>query len=185
MVKIVSVTGLEPGSAVRSIIDRSLQGTLQVSPSILSKLMGDLTRKHLGVRFPGSVHYAPSCVEDGIGSRSGNQVTGEIVVKAAGATRAYHNITILPMVARCLTIPVHEDAYRHKARDFNDLFTIKGKSMLFRKSGGGIIGMFALTKRVFQKQDPSILPTDSDYSREIGNRFIKEWENQFSKAKNF
>lgn len=69
-------------------------------------------------------------------------------------------MTIRPVMAKALTIPIHASSFGKKTSDFNGLFTIKGKNALFQKQGSGIVALFALAKSAFQKQDPTLAPSD-------------------------
>ena len=96
-------------------------------------------------RYPGSKHYDPSKVNQGDSSG----VIGTVNVDIPGISRAYHDVTIRPIRARALTIPIHQSAYGKKSADFNDLFKPKGKNILARNVNGQLVAMFALAKSAF------------------------------------
>ena len=92
---------------------------------------------------------------------------GNVNVNIAGAGRAYHDVTIRPVRARHLTIPIHQSAYGKKVSDFNDLFKPKGKNILARNENGQLVAMFALAESAFQKKDPSLMPPDEHLANGI------------------
>ena len=94
-------------------------------------------------------------------------VVGNVNVNIPGAGRAYHDVTIRPVRARHLTIPIHQSAYGKKVSDFNDLFKPKGKNILARNDNGQLVAMFALAKSAFQKKDSSLMPTDDNLASGI------------------
>lgn len=93
-------------------------------------------------------------------------------------TRAYRDITILPRFRKALTIPLAKEAIGKKASDFNDLFVVNkrnGKSFLAqRQPSGNIRFLFTLAKSAFQKQDPTLLPSDEAYANGIIQRISRE-----------
>ena len=114
-------------------------------------------------RYPGSKHYDQSKVNQG----DSLGIIGTVNVDIPGISRAYHDVTIRPIRARALTIPIHQSAYGKKAADFNDLFKPKGKNILARNVNGQLVAMFALAKSAFQKQDSSLMPTDENLANGI------------------
>jgi len=81
-----------------------------------------------------------------------------VTVTKEGLRQRYKGGVITPKNAAYLTIPIHPDAHGKRAREFDDLFVVKG--VLARTAGEGIEPLFALKKKVSQKADPSVLPTD-------------------------
>ena len=114
-------------------------------------------------RYPNSKHWDPNKVKNG----SSSKLNGETIVDIESAGRAYHDVTIRPVRARHLTIPIHQSAYGKKVSDFNDLFKPKGKNILARNVDGNLVAMFALAKSAFQKQDSSLMPTDENLASGI------------------
>ena len=114
-------------------------------------------------RYPNSKHWDTNKVTNGksIG------LTGTTNIDIEGAGRAYHDVTIRPVKARHLTIPIHQSAYGKKVSDFNDLFKPKGKNILARNENGQLVAMFALAKSAFQKKDPSLMPPDEHLANGI------------------
>ena len=114
-------------------------------------------------RYPNSNHWDPNKVN----SERGVGLIGITNVDIPGASRAYNDINIRPVRAKMLTIPMHQDAFHHSVRDFNDLFKPKGKNILARNVNGNLVAMFALAKSAFQKQDSSLMPTDDNLASGI------------------
>lgn len=122
-------------------------------------------RWHFASKWPGSQHYDPSKV--GVSNESGANV-GVVGIDVPGVSRAYHDIDILPVAKKHLTIPMHAEAYGKKATDFEDLFVVKkkdGKLFLAKHNGGDLQMMYFLANSVHQKQDPGILPSDQTLAR--------------------
>ena len=114
-------------------------------------------------RYPNSQHWDPNKVT----SDKGVGLEGITNVDIEGAGRAYHDVTIRPVRARHLTIPMHQSAYGKKVSDFNDLFKPKGKNILARNVNGELVAMFALAKSAFQKKDSSLMPPDEHLAGDI------------------
>ena len=96
-------------------------------------------------------------------------------VDVAGADRAYHDITIVPRRAKALTIPIHAAAYGKRAADIDGLFKPKNMNILAVAMSGQLVPMFALCKRAFQRQDPTLLPTDGTFAENISNRWWRSF----------
>lgn len=129
----------------------------------MSDSMTSTVKDHISKRYPGSKHWDPNKVHNGDSSKR----NGETIVNIPGAGRAYHDVTIRPVRARALTIPIHQSAYGKKAADFDDLFKPKDKNILARMQGNTLVAMFALAKSAFQKQDKSLMPSDDVLSDNI------------------
>lgn len=74
-----------------------------------------------------------------------------------------------------LTIPLHKSAYGKTAREFKGLFKPKGKNILAQVINGSLVAIFALVKRVVQKIDKALLPSDEHYSNSIEKVWIQEF----------
>ena len=118
--------------------------------STISKVLTSTTRNHISNRFPGSTHYDVNKVNEGKSSTSPNGAYGESIIDIPGFSRAWHDITIRPVNAKMLAIPIHREAYGKSPRQFDNLFGIRGKKVLFRKDGESLVGMFALANSAFQ-----------------------------------
>lgn len=111
-------------------------------------------KRHFQTRFPGSKHYSPDKVR-----AEGT----EVIVDVPGVTRAYHDMNIKPVHAQHLAIPLHRSAYGIKPTEIPNLFYTKNKAgteMLAKTEGGALVVMYILKDSVFQRQDPTIMPTD-------------------------
>lgn len=131
-------------------------------------------RNHFKSIYPGSSHYDPDKVQP-LGARDGQVSEGSVDIDVPGVTRAYKDLTIRPRFRRALTIPMHRDAYGKKASDFSDLFPVRkkdsGKAYLARKApGGGLVFMFALVNKVFQRRDNRLMPTDQSLAASVFGR---------------
>ena len=141
---------------------------------LISKVLEDETRRHVSERYPGSEHWDPDKVSASASESTGQTSRGSVEIDVAGASRAYHDVTIRPKNAECLAIPIHSTAKGKSPRDFDDLFKPKGKNVLMRRQDTGIVAMFALAEQAFQKRDATLLPTDERYAETIGERFFQE-----------
>lgn len=103
-------------------------------------------RTHVQIRQPGSTHWDPSNIS--ISETTGD--SGSIDIDIPGATRAYHDIEILPRWRQHLTIPLHPMAKGKKAEDIAGLFRPKDKNILAKVIDGQLVPIFALVKRAFQ-----------------------------------
>ncbi len=93
--------------------------------------------------------------------------------------------TLHPVHSTYLTIPARAEAYGKRAREFNDLEILwgrrgpialvqrnhtrlgRGKKGRPSEQGGGVF--FWLVKSVTQNPDPTVLPSEADLGRDIGN----------------
>lgn len=163
MIRLVTQYGLSPAEAIRSIL-RRVQAQLNMrSGKPMASAMSGIVKAYFKDRYPGSEHWNPAKV--GVDEAHSNKNVGTAYVDVPGAKRAYRDVTIRPRFRKFLTIPMHRAAYGMKAADFDDLFRVKakGKDYLARKQAdGSLMFMYALRKRVHQKRNPSIMPSDSN-----------------------
>ena len=159
--------------AVSEVLKRIKQ-KLNGMGSTISKVLTSTTRNHISNRFPGSTHYNPEKITEGESKMSVNGATGQSIINIPGFSRAWHDITIRPVNAKMLAIPIHREAYGKSPKQFDNLFGVRGKKVLFRKDGETLVGMFALANSAFQPQDASIAPSDETYASEIGNQISRE-----------
>lgn len=140
------------------------------SGDIASDVMTNSVKNWVTQRYPGSKHWDPNKVTkgDSLGT------LGTTNIDIPGAARAYTDITIKPVSAKYLTIPIHSSAYGKKVTDFNDLFKPKGKNILAKNEGGQLVAMFALAKSAFQKKDSSLLPPDEHLANGIFKSLISK-----------
>ena len=159
--------------AISEVLKR-IRNKLNGMGSTISKVLTSTTRNHISNRFPGSSHYDVNKVNEGKSRTSPNGASGESIIDIPGFSRAWHDITIRPVNAKMLAIPIHREAYGKSPKQFDNLFGIRGKKVLFRKDGESLVGMFALANSAFQPQDASIAPSDQTYASEIGNQISRE-----------
>lgn len=83
--------------------------------------------------------------------------------------RAFRDIEIYPRNGKkWLTIPIHRRSYGKRAREFKDLFFLwpaeEGSPFLVeRAANGNLIFLYLLVRKVTQKQDRTLLPSDEAY----------------------
>lgn len=169
-----TLTGKELTGSVVSAVVKAFEDTVAASGKDIVDGLYHTTRNHVARRYPGSTHWNTDRISKGSSSASASEASGYVDVNVAGATRAYHDVTIRPVFAKSLTIPIHAESYGKRASDFPGIFKPKGKNVLAKKeSTGGLTFLFALAKKAFQKQDKTLLPTDETFSENIVLRFTK------------
>jgi hypothetical protein len=166
---------------LRGLID-ALEDTTDLHRSIAGEAES-LTREHI-VKIAPSRHKTAERlgakptgyyerVADGVTSRGDAEVAVvSLGGDAGGFARAFGDVTIVPRKAKNLAIPAKAAAYGKRPGEIADL------ELLFmgRKAGGGFalaLGKktaggarevwFWLVKKVFQKQDRTLLPTDDQF----------------------
>lgn len=112
---------------------------------------------------------------------------GEVVIPIAGMSRAFRDVTILPTRARALTLPVHGEAYGHRVSELRrlgwNIFRPKGKDVLMGDHGDGkVVSLYALKKRVQQRQDRSLLPDDHTINTTVARAMMREIQRTARKA---
>ena len=175
----IKLTGAN-GESVADAVKERLHGILSKAIGNSAKEMQDAllytTRNHFSTIYPGSRHWSPSKVHP----KAAAGLEASIDIDVPGVTRAYHDIDIVPKYRRALTIPVHRSAYGKKAADFDDLFIFKnknGNAFLARNQGGSLAMMFLLVKRVHQRKDSRLMPSDETYAENIFARLIARLSN--------
>ena len=172
MINIITSDNKSLETGIDAIIRRIANRLNYRSGDVMSTQMTDTVKNWIQQRYPGSKHWDPKKVEKG----DSMGVVGVTNVNIPGAGRAFHDVTILPVKAKALTIPIHSSAYGKKTQDFNDLFRPKDKNILARVLNGELIPMFALAKKAFQKQDRFLMPTDDH----MGTMLIKALVNDLN-----
>ena len=132
----------------------------------------DTVRSHFSSRFPGSEAYSPDKVYPWDAS---NGVTPEasIYITAPGVGRAYHDENITPKYRKYLAIPMHREAYGRKPADFTEAFVVKTKNdnlAIAKSTVNGLSFLFSLVKKVFQKKDSRIMPSDRTLANNVFSR---------------
>ncbi len=157
-ITVTAQNGESPSKSINDILDRWLNA-LDSSGETISMSLVSTVQNHFVRRFR-PVYHDPKKVTPG---DAHGRAEGSANVGTADAGRAYHDVTILPVRRKRLTIPMHASAFGRKASDFDDLFyvkTKKGTELLGRNDGKGVTWMYALVKKAFQRKDPSIMPDD-------------------------
>lgn len=154
--EIVTYSGKNISEGVRNMFAMAAAQTKSKSGMLMGEIIRDALRDHVQQRYPGSSHWNPEKIK--ITRYNANECNVEVGI--AGASRAFHDVTIVPKNANWLTIPLNEESRGKTAAQIIGLFRPKGKNVLSVKKGGELVHMFALSKRAFQKQDPSLLPTE-------------------------
>ena len=163
MIKILTTNNKDIHNAIVDLLRRVAKQLTDKSGKVMSDSMTTTVKEHISKRYPGSKYWDPNKVKNGSSSKS----NGETIVDIESAGRAYHDVTIKPIRAKALTIPIHSSAYGKKAADFKDLFKLKGKNILAQNQGGHLVALFALAKSAFQKKDSTIMPSDDNLASSI------------------
>ena len=165
MIKILTANNKDIHNAIVNLLRRVAKQLTDKSGKVMSDSMTTTVKEHISKKYPGSKYWDPNKVKNGSSSKS----NGETIVDIESAGRAYHDVTIKPIRAKSLTIPIHSSAYGKKVSDFKDLFKPKDKNILAQNKGGHLVALFALAKSAFQKQDSSLMPTDESLANNIFN----------------
>lgn len=118
-----------------------------------------LFRNHVQNKYPNSKHWDPDKI-----TAAGQGIGVKIDIPGAG--RAYHDVTIKPVNGNWLAIPIYPLVRGISPRNIPGLFRPKRAGgektnvLALRTAGGALVFMYALAKQAFQKQDPSLLPSD-------------------------
>lgn len=162
MIKIQTNDGLTVGTGVLRIYKTAFN--VAKVKSNVGKTIKDVIAQHWSSRFPGSRHYDPQKVVP---------QSDSVLIKVPGVSRAYHDVVIRPTKAQYLAIPMHRSAYGISPRDMDGLFHIPGANVLWKEDGRGLSAMYALSKIAYQRQDKTIMPSDYQFKKAIGDRFVK------------
>lgn len=149
----------------------------------------ELTREHIGnlKRKPGSWASQQKAPTTGFYKEAAQEVASPAAVSATsneavltitsrGFSRAFRDVTVEPRTARALTIPIHPEAFGKRASDLWDrleMFIPKGKRVIYGVVGGVLTPLYVLVRRVVQKQDRSLLPSDEEFRREAAKSVRK------------
>ena len=172
-IRIQTVDGREPSEGVRDILDRAVALMESDAAKDFPKTLSDAVKSHFARRFPGSSHFSPDKVAEGVGSSAAGTAEGSAEIGAAGASRAYRDVTIRPVRRQSLTIPMHSSAFGKTPAEVSGLFRWKsrsGKSFLAKEGeGGSLMLMWLLAKEAFQPKDETVMPSDET----LGNALMK------------
>lgn len=144
--------------------------------SAAAAAVSNLVRRHIAADAPRRHIHA---LTDGAGARTGfmekaarktvfhaDAQHGEVVIPSPGFGRAFHDVTIVPTHGAALTLPIHASSYGKRVKEMTSmgwrLFRPKGKDVLFgSREGEDAIPLYILKRQVQQRQDRSLLPSDS------------------------
>ena len=157
-------------SALQSEISKTVKNALGKvdTGDLISTTLTDQTRLHVSQKYPGSTHWSLDKIVKGVSTTN----EGSVDVNVDGATRAYNDITILPIHGSYLTIPILEEAKGKTVADYDGLFRPKGKDYLAKVMEGNLVAIFALVQSAFQPKDSSLMPKDENFCASIENRWI-------------
>ncbi len=154
---------------VRKVMGRAIGNRLRRH---FSRLDGERANKLGGTRthFYGQARRGvqqPDLTSDGL----------KVAINNVGIAQRYFGGTITPRNAKWLTLPVHPQAYGHRAREFGDLQFVPledgRRAMLMRPNPDSPTGIgevfFLLVRRVHQEPDPSVLPTSDELQGDAYN----------------
>lgn len=155
-------------------------GRVEVMRSAGAELQ-ELTRDHIGAlkRKGGSLASRVGAPASGFYKQAAQEVSGPealsassdeavLTITARGFVRAFRDVPVTPQTARALAIPIHPDAFGHRAAELWDrlgLFIPKGGRSICGMIGRVVTPFYVLAKRVVQKQDRSLLPSDEAFRR--------------------
>lgn len=168
------------------VLERQLQNRRGLHAAMASRLSDDL-QKHF--RLKNAVPNRMAAPK----TNFWNQVaaaTGVTEVTDTGATVAVaeprFNLqlfggTVVPILARCLTIPLIAGARGKRVKDYeldsgHKVFKVKGHNALFEKDGDGVRPVYALVKSATVKADPTALPPAGELAKGLldeADEFLK------------
>ena len=150
--------------------------------SAAAAAVSDLVRRHIASDAPRRHVHA---LTDGAGRRTGfmekaarktvfhaDEQHGEVVIPSPGFGRAFHDVEIVPTHGAALTLPVSEFSYGRRVKEMTSLGwiifrpkrdkdnDIDGSTLFGARKGEEPIPLYILKKRVKQRQDRSLLPSD-------------------------
>lgn len=160
-----------------------------VSVAARRHLLSEASRRHLSSQRLGA---RPSRhLEKGANKISfrADENHGEVLLPIPGISRAFGNLAIFARHARALTIPINKVSYARRAGELKSLgwtlFRPKGKDVLMGTKPGEdkAVALYILKKRVTQRQDRSLLPSDSTIGDTATKAYVMEIERIMRKAK--
>ena len=102
----------------------------------------------------------------------------EVAIPIPGISRAFHNLSIVPKNKAALTIPIAAASYGHRVSELRGIgwaiFRPKGKDVLMGtpQGGGEAVPLYLLKKRVEQRQDRTLLPSDAEIAAEASRAIM-------------
>ena len=97
----------------------------------------------------------------------------EVIIPIPGISRAFKDLSITPKNAAALTLPIAPQSYGRRVSELRALgwaiFRPKGKDVLMgAQKDQEAVPLYLLKKRVEQKQDRSLLPSDAEIGATAG-----------------
>jgi len=105
---------------------------------------------------------------------------GEVTIPIAGIGRAFHDVTITPRNGTSLTIPIEGPAYGHRVAELRRMgwaiFRPHGQDALWgsHDADDDPMPLYLLRKRVTQRQDRTLLPSDQTINSVVARAMISE-----------
>lgn len=158
--------GLEDRIGLNEAIGDSVRNLVIDHLTKISETRHD-TAEELGAQPTGHWEDPASYTE-----RTATEEGATVSIRKPGIGRAAHDVTIEPGEDHeWLALPLLAEAYGQRAYRIPDLFFVqpKGKdyALLGRRTGSGkdaqVSWLYLLVESVFQKQDPTLLPTEEEF----------------------
>lgn len=155
-----------------------------VYEAILDKLDSDLSNRHSTADRLGA---APTNHWDNPESYVrlvSSHASADVTLSRPGITRAIKDVTIRPRQASALTIPVAALSYGRRVSEVErllgkPLFRPKGTNILAAsRDDGALEPLYILASSVFQKRDPSMLPSEDEIQKAVTAAAINAIEAQ-------
>jgi len=105
---------------------------------------------------------------------------GEVTIPIAGMNRALHDVTITPRNGKSLTIPIEGPAYGHRVAELRRMgwaiYRPYGQDALWGSHGADDdpIPLYLLRKRILQRQDRTLLPSDRTINSVVSRAMMAE-----------
>lgn len=149
--------------AIRKVMGRAIANRVRKH---FTRLDGERPNKLGGARTHFYAQARRSVQQPQLVGGDGIQVS----INHVGIAQRYFGGEITPKNAKWLTLPVHPEAYGHRAREFGDLEFVPidegRRAMLVRPNEASPNGIgevfYLLVKRVTQRPDPSVMPTNAE-----------------------
>lgn len=158
--------------------------------------VSNLVRRHIAADAPRRHVHA---LTDGAGARTGfmekaarktvfraDAQHGEVVIPSPGFGRAFHDVEIVPTHGAALTLPISGHSYGRRVKEMtamgwrifrpkrNQSKDIDGSTLWGGLKGDQPIPLYILKKRVRQRQDRTLLPSDAAISTTASRAMISE-----------
>ena len=159
--------------------------------------VSNLVRRHIAADAPRRHVHA---LTDGAGASTGfmekaarktvfraDAQHGEVVIPSPGFGRAFHDVEIVPTHGAALTLPISGHSYGRRVKELRSMGWIifrpkkseGASSNLDKLMGYGpndeqAIPLYILKKRVTQRQDRSLLPSDAALSTTASRAMLSE-----------